>query len=164
MIFSKYSAVYRDRGRGSTDWKELKGKTTDMMDKAKKKWYEVEKLMTKGANHIAYKALQHLSTAERKTIWNVMHIRPNRSEGEVAEELADYFAGIAQELPPINDHDIPTTYEREVRELTEEEVLERLVAMKKSKSYVSSDIPPKAVNGTAAAVAPVLTYIINGIL
>ena len=48
------------------DWKELKGKTEDMMSNNKRDWYEKEaaQLMKKGAHQLAFRALKHLGTTE----------------------------------------------------------------------------------------------------
>ena len=159
-------AVYRDRGRGSVDWCELRGKTTDMIEKAKKRWYdrETEKLMTKGAHQLSYRALKSLSTAEIKNDWNIMKMRPGKTEAQVSEELVDYFAAITTNEDAPDDNTTPTTYDRELPQIEEEHVTERLIEMKKPKSYITIDMPAKVVNKTAAAVGPLLTYIINGII
>ena len=160
-------AVYRDRGRDSIDWKELKDKTDDMLETSKKKWYnkETEKLMAKGSNQLPYKALRHLGTVEFKEEWDIMDTRPGKSEAQVADELAVFYTQIAEDHQPLTDQDIPKTYDREqIIALTDSQVAERLKSIKKPRSYVSIDLPPGVVNQTADALAPILAYIINGIL
>ena len=166
-VVNKRRAVYRNRGRDCKDWHELKDKSEDMIGNAKKKWYEgeTEKLMDPGSNRLAYAALSDLGTAERSgKRWQVMDTRPGKNESEVAEELADHYSQISQEYPPLNAQRIPRTYDREITPPTEPEVIERLISMKKPKSYVTIDLPPKIVTATARSIGPVLTRIIRGVL
>ena len=55
------------------------------------------------------------------------------------EDLADYFAKITEEFPPLDHSEIPFTYDREVKDLNPTGVAERLIDMKKSKSSVTID-------------------------
>ena len=145
-------AVYRDRGRDSDDYRELREKTDDMISNAKKDWYdgEAEKLMTRGANQVAYKALDDLGTTERSSKrWNVLDLRPGKTEKDLADELADYYSTISREFPPLTKKDVPTTYDRVINEINQDLVCERLKQLKKPKSHVSIDLPNKIVNATA---------------
>ena len=164
-MLERRRAVYRNKGRSSPDWNELKAKTTDMMANAKKRFYdrEAEQLMANGAHRIAYCAVDGLGYAEGKKPWNIMDMRPGKTEKDIAEELADGYSKISQEFPPLVEDTFPTTYDREVIDLTEQQVYDRLTAIKKPKSNVTIDIPGKLVNRCATHLAPLLTRLINKI-
>ena len=158
-------AVYRDRGRDSVDWGELKDKTDDMISRSKKQWYDKEasRLACKGSHRLAFGALGGLQTKEGKNKWNVLNMRPGASEKEVAEELADHYSKISEDLPHLDMNALPTTYDRPIEDVTQNDVVTRLLQIKKPRSHVSIDLPPKIVNMTANALAPLLTKILHRI-
>ena len=157
--------MYKNRGRDSKDYKELRGKTDDMIARANKKYYdkEAQALMERGSHQLAFNAMANLQTKEGKNKWKVSDMRRDLSEQELSERLADHYASISQNFVPIMMASLPKTYDRPVEELNEVNVAERLKAMKKPKSYVSIDLPPSIVNEVASTLAPVLTNIINKI-
>ena len=159
--------MFRDRGRNSRDWKELKMKTDDMIAKAKKRWYENEtkKLMEQGAHRIAYKALDELGVSERRTQrWNVMDLRADCREEDMAEELADHFSRISNESDPLDLRRLPTTYDRELPQIDELKLIERLRTLKKPKSHVTIDLPNIITTRTAASLGGLLTSLANRII
>ena len=165
-MIARRRAVFRNKGRNSKDWKELKAKTDEMIARAKRKWYEEEanRLMQRGSNQIAYRALGRLGGVEGSEIWDVMDMRPGGSQQQVAEELAEHYSAISNEFPPLNQEEIPITYDRQVFDISEGSIAERLAALKKPKSYVTIDLPPRIVSETAGAVAPLVAKIINKVM
>ena len=67
---------------------------------------------------------------------------PGKEVGVIMEELADYFSSISQEFQPLQQQDIPRTYDREIHPLTPARVAERLRTIKTPTSTVPGDIPP----------------------
>ena len=147
------------------EWHDLK-KITDMMIKRRKQEYykkECEKLKQKGAHQMPYKALKALSLAERPPSFDPSKIKPHLTDQQLADDLAEYFAGISAELPSLNTSAIPKTYDRPILDLTVEQVTEKLTQLKKPKSSVTIDPLSRFVNAHAALFAPTLTHIINGV-
>ena len=108
-----------------------------------------------------YKALKHLAVAERPPPWDPGALFPSASDRDAAEEMAKYFSGISQVFAPVDQSVIPRTHDREVRTLTEQEIIDRLTHMKKPKSSVTGDPLSKLVNMHAIEFAPVLSRIFN---
>ena len=92
-MVARRQEVFRNKGRNSVDWHELKDKTDDMISTSKKKWYdnETERLMQRGAHQMPYKALGALGNIEGGSNWTPLDMRPGKTE-EVAEEFVDHYA------------------------------------------------------------------------
>ena len=132
----------------------------------KRKYYakECEKLSVPGANRISYKALRNVADAERKKPWTVQSLQPNLTDKQIAEDLADFFAGISQTFPPLDCSSLPRTFDRPMHLLTECEVMERLRSMKKPSSAVPIDPPPLTINKHTQIYASISTPILNDVL
>ena len=150
----------------SDNWKNVKSLTDGMVARRKKKYYqaEAEKLAQEGSHTTPYKALKNICEKERAPTWTVRSIRTSVSAEEQAEELADYFAAISQEFLPLNMKAIPKPdKQRTVNDVTTTDVASRIVHMRKPKSCVSIDPPPRFVNMIATETAQALTPIINAV-
>ena len=88
-------------------------------------------------------------------------IKPHLTEQELADDLADYFARISEEFPPLDVENIPKTYDREVQNISPGAIGERLVLKKKPKSSVSIDPLSKMVEKHADLFACPLARVIN---
>ena len=164
-IEQRKSAFETEEGRGP-NWKELKEESVKMIRVRKKKYYEkeCEKLSAPGANRISYKALRNISDAERQPQWNIRQLRPESTDEEILEELADYFAAISQAFPPLDRSKIPITYDRPVVLVDEVTVAQRMMDLKRPSSSVSIDPLPKTVNKHIAQLAKIMTPVINAVL
>ena len=66
------------------------------------------------------------------------------TEEDQVEEVADFFANISQEFSPLNLTTIPhVDRDREIQDIPTTDVISRLVHMRKPKSSVSIDLPPR---------------------
>ena len=93
----------------------------------------------------------------------VNSLRPVLTEGEMAEELADFFAGISQSFPPLNVDRLPRAQDREIHHLTIQEVMNRLSKMKSPKSAVSIDPLPRLLSKHLDIYVEPLTPVINAL-
>ena len=142
----------------SRNWKELK-KITDNMIRTRKARYfekEAEKLATEGSHRISYKALRDLCVNERPTQWTAESLKPGTPTEQLLEELADHFGTISNEFKPLNMGRI-----RPLRNITAQDVIDRLCGMKKPKSAVTIDPLPWFVNSHAIHFTAPLASIIN---
>ena len=155
--------LFSNKGRESTDWRQVKSATTNMIRRRKKRFYDKEcmKLSAPGAHNIAYKALKRITNTESTTNWDVRQLRPELGEEELAEALADFFAAISNEFQPLGE--FPLTFDRAFTPLTVEDITRRLISMKKPSSAVSIDPLPKTINGHAHLFAVPLTKIFNAV-
>ena len=162
-MIRKRKAIFNTDTRRTERWKKVKQKTESMIRDRKKRYYkwETDKLTVAGAEKIAFKALRNLADAERPPTWNTSCLAPDKSGAELVEILADYFSAISNKFAALRPEDIPATYDREVRQIMEQQVLSRLVEIKKTSSAVSIDPMPKYINKFATSLAKPLTLILN---
>ena len=88
---------------------------------------------------------------------------PDKQPAEVAEELAVFFNEISNEYEPLDVSKIPTTYERQLPILSDEEVAERTKIVKKPTSTVPRDIPAALFTRFANLPVSPITTIFNKI-
>ena len=77
------------------------------------------------------------------------------------EKLVDHFGKISSKFSPLRWQDLPLTYDRPIRPIPVQEVLDRLCAMKKPRSAVTIDPLMRFINCQAIHYAVPLTAIIN---
>ena len=137
-----------------------------MISERKKKYFdkETKKLTADGAHRTAWKALHNLFDAESSAAWTLETLDPGRPVQEIAEQLADHFAAIANEYDPVSTEGAPETYQRPTRHLTKTEVAARLKSIKKPNSSVSIDPLPKHIDVYIEPLAAPLTTILNDVL
>ena len=155
-------AIYKAEGR-SEKWKEQKTRADDLIATAKEGYYrkELDKIKQNGPCKIAYKALRNISAPDRPKEWSIEDLRPGIPTEQIVEELADFFSAISQEFKPLEEEDIPTTYDREIIPLTTQQVEARLKEVKIPTSMVPGDIPSDLVKPLAGVLAEPLTHIFN---
>ena len=75
--------------------------------------------------------------------------------------MADFFNSISSEFDAVEETDIPQTFDREIFSVTPGMIASMLAKIKKPKSMVPGDIPPKLVSTLAPALSVPLSYIFN---
>ena len=80
---------------------------------------------------------------------------------DLAENLATYFSSISGNFSPLDRSQIPKTFDRDVTDITEDVVADRLRSLRKPSSCVEIDLLAKCVAPLAASFAVALTPIIN---
>ena len=155
-------AVYRREGR-SRNWRELKNICKDMLERAKKAYYDrtVKKLTAK--NSIAYTAIKALRDVEAPKPWQARQLKPESTVEEMGEEMADFFAKISKEFSPLALDSVPLTHDKPVKKLNPEEVEKTLKRMNAPKSYVTFDPPPSIIGPCSTTFAKIMTPIMNEI-
>ena len=93
--------------------------------------------------HACVKALLNGNGPPR---WDVRTLAPEKSDEELADWLADFFNGISSEYNPLDLNTIPSAHNRELPELTVEQVATKLKKSKKTMSVVKGDINPVLFN------------------
>ena len=153
--------AYGKNYKRTADWKKLKRETDRMIADGKKKFYDAEtdKLSAAGSSKIPFKILKDITEAERPAPWSVSHMRPNKTDTEIAEELADFFIEITSNYEPISR--IPSTFPAPFPKLMPHEVAESIRKLKKPKSMIRGDIHPSLVNKNADLLAVTACKIFN---
>ena len=119
----KKKAVYRAEGR-SDRWRQLRLDLDTYLDARKTKYLEKQKnrLTDPNASRNFFRNIKNYKTYERPKSFNVSDLRPNSSDIEVADEVAQFFNSISSEFEPLQEGDIPSTYHRDIPKLTESQV------------------------------------------
>ena len=98
------------------------------------------------------------------------HIEKRLSNLESAECIAEHFASISQEFPPLSISDLPSRVQTKLWSaslpplVTELETYQQIRATKKPKSGVPSDLPRSITQEYAAEIALPVSRIVNSIL
>ena len=131
------------------------------MQKLKVIWYnkECEKLTTPGA--VSYNLLKHINTPLKAKNWKVNDLYPELDERVALERMANFFNGISKEFVGLKKEDIPTTYDSADEIISPGQVIERVKTIKRPKSMVPGDIPPKLVPAVIEKLAEPLADIYN---
>ena len=123
-----------------------------------------EQLTTKDASRSFFRLVKAFKTPEKPQTFDVRSLRPGLSDGQVAEELADFFNRISAEFDPLRKGNIPVARDRRIPPLTLHEVAARIKKFRKPKSMVVGDVFPDLVATFADFFAIPLTSIFNEIL
>ena len=144
-------------------WKEKRNTVYNEIKRAKRAYMkkEEDKLMSPGVNNLAYKAIKNLKSHEKPKQWSVNELRPSLSDGELAEELADFFNQISSEFRPLEEKDVPSAPSRPITMLEPHIVSARMKSAKKSKSMVEGDLFPDIISKYHDLLAIPLTKIFN---
>ena len=154
------------REERSPKWRKLKKVTDSMVRSARKKYYqkEVEKLRQPGM--LPFKVIKGMKDKERPPAWTLSDVFPEDEQNTVREKAATFFNRISSEFEPLQEGDIPRTFDRQVRILSVTEICETLQSMKKPKSHVSIDLPQAVLSrcyeSIASAIAPVVNLTRTG--
>ena len=158
----KKKAVYRDEGK-SERWFKVCENLEKYLKMRRESFLENQRNnMCKGsADKHFHKNVKNYQSFEKPKQFNVADIMPNETESTVAEAAADYFNAISKEFRPLKHEEIPTSHDREIPELSVEQVAEQLRIQKKPGSMVKGDIFPKLINSISNSIAVPLTSIFN---
>ena len=134
---------YRENGR-SPRWHWLKGVGLEKMAVQKKNYYkrECDRMTERGAHKMSFMALKNINRPDSDTRWTILELYPDLDERQTLEKLADYFNKISSEFVNLEEHDLIKTWEREISEISEAMILERVGNMKRPKSSVPGDSHP----------------------
>ena len=158
--------IFKETGGRSAEWKRMKKRIQDLIDKRCKKYQESQKLvlLKEDAARDFFKQTKNYMSKQRPTPFDPMNMFPGLSEQQVADLLAVHFNSISNEFSPLDHHtDIPYTYNKDLPILTVPEVAIRLRKFKKPRSMVRGDIFPDLVTKFADFLAVPLTDIFNEI-
>ena len=159
-------AVFRNRGR-RIDWKKIKKYTRRMISKKKREYYvsAAADLSKPGSHQLPYKALEKIRHAQGPVTFDIRALAPDKTEPELADDLADYFSDISQKFAPLTVEVLPQIDQpHDLLDLDTEEVISALTSIKKPKTNVSIDPPSRLVNACAHATAEPLRNIYNAVL
>ena len=99
------------------------------------------------------------------------HIEKNLSDEVSADKIADHFASISQQYPPLNRSNLPTYVQDKMADTTtvlpvidEVEVWEKISHAKKPKGGVPGDMPKKLLSEFAPELATPMTKIFQNII
>lgn len=156
---------FRTGGRGES-WRKLKEEVRREMANSKSAYYEREVEKIENASNkrdLAYTALKNLNCPSRPKQWSVCDLFPDKSELETVEVLAEFFSSVSNENLPIQEKNIPVTYDRPTYDLTEEMIVKRIRESKKPNSSVPGDIPPNLINELSETIAYPVMLIFNSV-
>ena len=156
----KRNTEYKLNGR-TEKYHRLKKENETEIKGLKKNWYkkECDKLMTPGA--ISYNAIKNLNTATRPKNFRVMDLFPGREEHVAMESMADFFNQISGDFPALTENDVPVTFDRYLYDITPSMIVERVKNMKRPKSMVPGDVPPKLMLDVIVSLSVPLADIFN---
>ena len=105
--------------------------------------------------------MKNICSAERDQPWNITDLAPGEEEEKIMEDLAEYFTAITSEFEQLQDEQIPSTYDRELRKITPEEIEKMIRTSKKPNGIVPGDFPPKLLNATSQNMSNALAVVFN---
>ena len=88
--------IYEGHGRDSQAWQNAKKQTRKYAKKLRSDYYvkQKEKLCTSGTNQIPYRAVKNLISSEKPKHWDIRDLGGDKTDVELAEDLAEYFNAI----------------------------------------------------------------------
>ena len=116
------------------------------------------------ANFELFHNVKNFRSAEKPKSFDVRSLRPGVPDADVAKEVAEYFSRISREFKPLETCEIPSTYSRQVKMLSRDDILKKLKDAKKPRSMVRGDIFPALVTECADSIVAPLAAIYNSIL
>ena len=157
--------IFKETGGRTPEWKKMKKRVADLIDKRCKVYQESQKLvlLQKDPARDFFKQMKNYMSKQRPTPFDPMDMFPGKSKQEVADLLADHFNTISSEFASLTRTDIPKTFDSSIVPLTVPEVALRLKKFKKPRSMVRGDIFPDLVTRFADLLAVPLTSIYNEI-
>ena len=149
--------VYRKEGR-TEKWYKLKDITDNEIEKGKKKFIDnaIKKAKKQGNTKAYYSAAKSLSSKDVSIPWTVNVMFPNKTDYEIAEEIAKYFNRIGDEYEPLESPEVNDTGLRTIEPYM---IASRLKHCKKPKSRVPGDIPPELISPNSDLLALSLIHI-----
>ena len=162
---SKRRRKIYDREGWSARWKSLKKQCRDLYNKRAASYMEEQKkvLTAPDASRAFFKNVKAYKSKEKPPQFDLHELYPDRSDPEIADELASYFNAISSEFDGLTPDRIPEVPLGHLPFLSHADVAARLTKFRKPKSMVKGDIFPKLVNEVAPALSIPLAHIFNAI-
>ena len=150
--------------QGRTDrWKHVKQQTNAAVKKRRKKFnelvirkFEEEKNPGKFFQHI-----KSLTSKNSGSKWSPKQMFPGLDSGQAADRLANFFNAISNQYQPLSPTDIPSTFRRDLPDITPAQVEEKLKKAKKPSSMVPGDVPSAIYSMYPASLSPIIAHIFN---
>ena len=161
----KKKAVYRLEGR-SDKWWHLREKLDAHLAVRQETFLakQRDKFIGPEAQKHFYKNIKAFKNMDKPENFDVRTLRPGQTDQETADELAAYFNRISREFEPLQPHQIPCTYDRDIPPLSLAQVENMIRKSKKGSSMVAGDIFPKLLNPCSPYLSIPLMDIYNEIL
>ena len=161
----KKAAIYRAEGQ-SPRWETMRTKIEAHLEKRRQDFLakQRDKFIGPQAHVSFFRNVKSFKSAEKPKNFNVRSLCPGKSDKEVADEVAGFFNRISDEFSPLETHQIPFTYHRDLPVLTEREVEKMIRDAKKPKSMVVGDIFPSLFTLAAGQLAKLVCAIYNQII
>ena len=116
--------------------------------------------MSAGDPSLYYRAILGLKDQNKPEDFDVMSLRPDKTEQQVGEELADFFAAISANFDPVDRASLPQTCQESMI-IKPFEIEKRLRKCKKPKSMVYGDLFPDLITPLANCLSHLLSNIFN---
>ena len=161
----KKNAIYKAEGK-SDRWMAMQEKVERYLDNGRQNFLknQRDKITDPKTSAQFFKNVKAFQGADRPQEFNIRDIRPGKQDDEIAFEAANFFNRISSEFSPLQPHQIPATYHRDLPLLSPAEVQKMLQGAKKTSSMVHGDIFPKLINRCAHVLAWPLSAIYNQII
>ena len=156
--------IYRREGR-SKKWRRLRKVISELNNRRRATYLGSQKdcLLVDDARRNFFRNVKAFRSKERPRAFDPRALFPEKTEAEVAAELAGFFNKISSEFLPLEPEDIPRTHHRELPVLQPYQVEGRIRAFKKPKSMVKGEIFPVLMDKYCTILAIPLTSIYNEI-
>ena len=90
-------------------------------------------------------------------------VYPGQDDASVAENFAEYFNAISSEYEPLNNEDVPTSFDRPLPLLSASDVEKRIQSVKKPNSRVPGDLEPPLYADYGGALSTPIADVFNSI-
>ena len=160
-LIAQRRAIFRREGR-SEAWKRLKKKTRAII-KRRKSYFNKKKRekMLEATSKTFHKSVRSFVSDEKAKQWSPMQMFPKLSPQQVAERCADFFNGISAEYDPLDEAQIPITFDTDQIKITPKIVQQEIKKGKKPKARVRGDLFVTALVQNIDTLAPVISQIYN---
>ena len=120
--------------------------------------------MADDANRNFFRHVKSFSCLKKPRQFDVRDLyEPGWSDKNIAEDLAEYFIKVSREFKPLEENQIPLTWNKTLPTLEKFEVAARVRKFRKPKSMVPGDVFPRLVTDLSDFFAIPLTDIYNEI-
>ena len=164
-LTKRKAAIYKSEG-ASSRWERERDRLESYLEKRRLKYLERQRERFTGPTASAnfHRNVRAFGTADRPKNFDVRDLFPGLTDVEVADKVAEYFNAISSEFKPLQPHEIPATYHRQLDFLSDDQVEKMILGAKKPKSTVRGDIPPGLVNRAVKSIRVPVASIFNSII
>ena len=106
-----------------------------------------------------FSILNKLTDNDSKGDWNITHLEPDKTSGQIATSLAKHFSDITNQLLQLTENGIPKSTAKPalITQLLKGVVAKKLKGYNKPKSTVPGDLPGRVVGANATTLVIPLT-------